>query len=38
MFYINQKIRCKKIETFQFALSIEILMLKINIRKKTVNF
>ena len=31
LFYINQKIPCKKIETFQFESSIEILKLEINI-------
>ena len=31
MFYINQNIPCKKIETFQFTPSIEILTLNINL-------
>ena len=30
MFYINQSIPCKKIETFKFTFSIEILTLEIN--------
>ena len=34
MFYINQNIPCKKIETFQFTSSIEILTLEINLRKE----
>ena len=33
MFYINQKILCKKIETFQLTSSIEILTLEINLGK-----
>ena len=34
MFYINQNIPCKKIETFQFTSSIEILTLEINLGKE----
>ena len=34
MFYINQSIPCKKIETFQFTSSIEILTLEINLGKE----
>ena len=34
MFYINQNIPCKKIETFQFTFSIEILTLEINLGKE----
>ena len=34
MFYINQNIPCKKIEAFQFASSIEILTLEINLGKE----
>ena len=34
MFYINQNIPCKKIETFQFITSIEILTLEIKLRKE----
>ena len=33
MFYINQNIPCKKIETFQFTSSMEILTLEINLGK-----
>ena len=34
MFYINQNIPCKKIETFQFTSSKEILTLEINLGKE----
>ena len=34
MFYINRNIPCKKIETFQFKSSIEILTLEINLVKE----
>ena len=34
MFYINQSIPCKKIETFQFTSSTEILTLEINLGKE----
>ena len=34
MFYINQNIQCKKIETFQSTFPIEILTLEINIGKE----
>ena len=34
MFYINQNIPCKKIETFQLTSSIEILTLEINLGKE----
>ena len=34
MSYINQNIPCKKIETFQFTSSIEILTLEINLGKE----
>ena len=34
MFYINQNILCKKIETFQFTSSIEITTLEINLGKE----
>ena len=34
MFYINQNIPCKKIETFQFTSSIETLTLEINLGKE----
>ena len=34
MFYINQNLPYKKIETFQFTSSIEILTLKINLGKE----
>ena len=34
MFYINQNIPCKKIETFQFTSSTEILTLEINLGKE----
>ena len=34
MFYINQNIPCKKIETFQFTSSIEMLTLEINLGKE----
>ena len=38
MFYINQNIPCKKIETFQFSSSIEILTLEINLGKDQLIF
>ena len=34
MFYINQNIPCKKIETFQFTPSIKILTLEINLGRE----
>ena len=34
MFYIDQNIPCKKIETFQFTSSLEILTLEINLGKE----
>ena len=34
MFYINQNIPCKRIETFQFTSSIEILTLETNLGKE----
>ena len=34
IFYINQNIPCKKVETFQFTSSIEILTLEINLGKE----
>ena len=36
MFYINQNIPCKKIETFQFTSSIEVLTLEINLGKEKI--
>ena len=38
MFYINQNIPYKKIETLQFTSSIEILTLKINLGKTVIIF
>ena len=38
MFYINQNIPCKKIETFQFTSSMEILTLEIILGKKRLIF
>ena len=38
MFYINQNIPCKEIETFQFTSSIEILTLEINLGKEKLDF
>ena len=38
MFYINQNISCKKIETFQFTSSMEILTLEINLGKEKLDF
>ena len=34
MFYVNQNIPCKKIQTFQFTSSIQILTLEINLGKE----
>ena len=38
VFYINQKIPCKKTEIFQCTSSIEILTLEINLEKEKLNF
>ena len=38
MFYINQNIACKKMETFQFASTIEIVTLGINLKQKLLIF